>query len=281
MSLKVASVNVNGIRAAVKQRNERNPGMLSWLQDADVDVVCMQEVRATEEQATKALEPALEDGWHLIVAPAAAKGRAGVGILSRAEPEDVTTGYGDPEFADSGRFIEAVYPGAKKGEKVRIASLYLPSGSTGTPKQDEKERFMATFWPFLEGRAKDSAAGKSPEMLVCGDWNIAHQEADLKNHKNNHKTSGFLPEEREWLTGVLGEGTGWVDVVRSRRPDEVGPYSWWSQRGKAFDNNAGWRIDYHMATAGLASRAVADRVDAAKAYDERWSDHAPVVVDYK
>ena len=281
MSLKVASVNVNGIRAAVKQRNERNPGMLSWLREADVDVVCMQEVRATEEQATKALEPALEEGWHLIVAPAAAKGRAGVGILSRAEPEDVTVGYGDEEFADSGRFIEAVYPGAKKDEKVRIASLYLPSGSAGTPKQDEKERFMATFWPFLEGRAKDSAAGKSPEMLVCGDWNIAHQEADLKNHKNNHKTSGFLPEEREWLSGVLAEGTGWVDVVRSRRPDEVGPYSWWSQRGKAFDNNAGWRIDYHMATAGLAARAVADRVDAAKAYDERWSDHAPVVVDYK
>ncbi|WP_333620094.1 exodeoxyribonuclease III, partial [Dietzia sp.] len=113
--------------------------------------------------------------------------------------------------------------------------------------------------------------------------NIAHNEVDLKNHKNNHKSSGFLPSEREWLTGVLGEDaeSGWVDVVRHRRPDEVGPYSWWSQRGKAFDNDAGWRIDYHMATAKLAARAVSDRVDVAGAYDERWSDHAPVVVEYE
>ncbi|WP_333619734.1 endonuclease/exonuclease/phosphatase family protein, partial [Dietzia sp.] len=153
MSVKVATVNVNGIRAAVKERNERNPGMLPWLEESGVDVVCMQEVRATEEQAEKALEPALENGWHLVVAPAAAKGRAGVGLLSKEKPEDVVIGYGDPEFADSGRYIEAVFSGPGKKEKVRIASLYLPSGSAGTPKQDEKERFMDTFRPFLEDRA--------------------------------------------------------------------------------------------------------------------------------
>ena len=114
-----------------------------------------------------------------------------------------------------------------------------------------------------------------------GDWNIAHREEDLKNHKGNHKSSGFLPHEREWMTGVFADGSGWTDVVRHRRPDEVGPYSWWSQRGKAFDNDAGWRIDYHVVTDGLVDRAVKDWVDRASAYDMRWSDHAPVTVVYE
>src|SRR5699024_6670665 len=148
------TVNVNGIRAAVKQRSETNLGMLPWLDRAGVDVVAMQEVRATEDQMRKALEPALAEGWHLVGAESlAAKGRAGVALLSRAEPDGVVIGHGDPEFADEGRYIEAVYPGAETGETVTVASLYLPSGSFGTPKQDEKDRFLATFGEFLTERA--------------------------------------------------------------------------------------------------------------------------------
>lgn len=281
VSLTVSSVNVNGIRAAVKQRSETNLGFLPWLEGSGVDVVALQEVRADEDQARKALAPALDAGWHLVSAPSELKGRAGVALLSRHEPADVRIGYGDPEFADSGRYIEATYPGAADGETVTIASLYLPSGSANTPKQDEKDRFLATFRDFLADTAADVRGRDGHEMIICGDWNIAHREEDLKNHKGNHKSSGFLPHEREWMTDVFADGSGWTDVVRHRRPDEVGPYSWWSQRGKAFDNDAGWRIDYHVVTDGLVDRAVKDWVDRASAYDMRWSDHAPVTVVYE
>lgn len=281
MTLTVSTVNVNGIRAAVKQRSETNLGFLPWLEASGADVVALQEVRADEDQAHKALAPALEAGWHLVSAPSELKGRAGVALLSRHEPADVRVGYGDPEFADSGRYIEATYPGAKDGETVTVASLYLPSGSVDTPKQDEKDRFLGTFREFLTERAEYLSGRDGHEMIICGDWNIAHREEDLKNHKGNHKSSGFLPHEREWMTGVFADGSGWTDVVRHRRPDEVGPYSWWSQRGKAFDNDAGWRIDYHVVTDGLVDRAVSDRVDRASAYDMRWSDHAPVTVVYE
>ncbi|WP_010542063.1 exodeoxyribonuclease III [Dietzia alimentaria] len=281
MTLTVSTVNVNGIRAAVKHRSETNLGFLPWLEASGADVVALQEVRADEDQAHKALAPALEAGWHLVSAPSELKGRAGVALLSRHEPSDVRVGYGDPEFADSGRYIEATYPGAKDGETVTVASLYLPSGSVDTPKQDEKDRFLGTFREFLTERAEYLSGRDGHEMIICGDWNIAHREEDLKNHKGNHKSSGFLPHEREWMTDVFADGSGWTDVVRHRRPDEVGPYSWWSQRGKAFDNDAGWRIDYHVVTDGLVDRAVSDRVDRASAYDMRWSDHAPVTVVYE
>ena len=281
VSLTVSTVNVNGIRAAVKQRSETNLGFLPWLEGSGADIVALQEVRADEAQTRKALEPALDAGWHLIGSPSSLKGRAGVAILSRHEPSEVRIGYGDPEFAESGRYIEATYPGAVDGETVTVASLYLPSGSANTPKQDEKDRFLATFRQFLADTADDVRGRDGHEMIICGDWNIAHREEDLKNHKGNHKSSGFLPHEREWMTGVFGDGSGWTDVVRHRRPDEVGPYSWWSQRGKAFDNDAGWRIDYHVVTDGLVDRAVNDWVDRASAYDMRWSDHAPVTVVYE
>lgn len=281
VSLTVSTVNVNGIRAAVKQRSESNLGFLPWLESSGADVVALQEVRADEDQTRKALAPALEAGWHLIGSPSSLKGRAGVAILSRQEPSDVCIGHGDPEFVDSGRYIEAVYPGALDGETVTVASLYLPSGTADTPKQDEKDRFLASFREHLAGRAESVRARDGHEMIICGDWNIAHHEADLKNHKGNHKSSGFLPHERDWLTDVFSEGSGWTDIVRHRRPDEIGPYSWWSQRGKAFDNDAGWRIDYHVVSDGLVDRAVSDRVDRASAHDMRWSDHAPVTVVYE
>ncbi|MFJ1750054.1 exodeoxyribonuclease III [Streptomyces sp. NPDC088116] len=260
----VTSVNVNGLRAAAKK------GFVEWLADTSADVVCLQEVRAEPPQLTEDVrEPA---GWHALFAPAAAKGRAGVALFSRREPERTQIGFGSAEFDASGRYAEIDLPG------VTVASLYLPSGEVGTERQDEKLRFMDEFLPYLE-QLKKRAAADGREVVVCGDWNIAHQEADLKNWRGNRKSSGFLPEERAWLTRVFEE-TGYVDVVRAHHPDQEGPYSWWSYRGRAFDNDAGWRIDYHVATEGLAGRAVKAWVERAATHAERWSDHAPVTVVY-
>ncbi|MEV4615689.1 exodeoxyribonuclease III [Kitasatospora sp. NPDC049258] len=260
----VSTVNVNGIRAAAKK------GLVEWLAATKADVVCLQEVRAEQGQIPAELL-ALE-GWHAVWAPAAAKGRAGVALLSRRAPERTAIGFGSTEFDASGRYVEIDLPG------LTVASLYLPSGEVGTDRQDEKERFMAEFIEHLV-RLKASAATEGREVVVCGDWNIAHREDDLKNWKSNQKNAGFLPEERAWLTRVLDEA-GYVDVVRSLHPDQPGPYSWWSYRGRAFDNDSGWRIDYLMATPGLAAKAVEAYVERAATHAERWSDHAPVTVVY-
>ncbi|WP_405195136.1 exodeoxyribonuclease III [Streptomyces anulatus] len=267
----VTSVNVNGLRAAAKK------GFVEWLAGTDADVVCLQEVRAELAQLPEGV--GTPEGWHTVHAPAAAKGRAGVSLYSRQAPERTQIGFGGfgvagaEEFDTSGRYVEIDLPG------VTVASLYLPSGEVGTERQDEKERFMAAFLPYLQGlKARAAAAGR--EVVVCGDWNIAHQEADLKNWKANRKSSGFLPEERAWLTRVLEEAA-YVDVVRALHPDVEGPYSWWSYRGRAFDNDSGWRIDYQMATPGLAGRAVKAWVERAATHGERWSDHAPVTVVYE
>jgi exodeoxyribonuclease III len=261
----ISTVNVNGLRAAAKK------GFVEWLQATRADVVCLQETRAEPEQLPARLrEP---DGWHPVFAHCEVKGRNGVGLLSRDAPDAVRIGFGDPEFDGSGRYVEVTLPG------LVVASLYLPSGDVGTPRQEEKERFMASFLPYLvELREKATAGGR--EVLVCGDWNIAHREADLKNWKANRRSSGFLPEERAWLDQVFDEA-GYVDVVRRLHPDVSGPYSWWSYRGRAFDNDSGWRIDYHVATPGLAERATSAVVERAPSYDARWSDHAPVTVTYR
>ena len=302
MSLTIATVNVNGIRAATKVRNENNPGMLAWLNETPADVVLMQEVRATEDQARAALAPALEQGWHLEVAPAAAKGRAGVGILSRQPLTQVEVGI--PGFEDSGRFIRAMLDDA-----TYVASLYLPSGSAGTDKQDEKYRFLDAFEPLLE-----QWANECPDMVIGGDWNICHRREDLKNWKGNHKKSGFLPHERAFMDSVFGafpddeaqdlnlksvpgwagaveyvselparvacENPKWFDVARRLNPDDAG-YSWWTFRGQAFNNNAGWRIDVQAATANMLERAQRAWVDKVATVEERWSDHSPVVVEYR
>lgn len=264
--LTVTSVNVNGLRAAAKK------GFVPWLAETSADVVCLQEVRAEAAQLPE--EVRNPEGWHVVHAPAAAKGRAGVSLYSRRAPERVQIGFGGfgiegaEEFDLSGRYAEIDLPG------VTVASLYLPSGEVGTERQDEKERFMAAFLPYLVG-LKERAAAEGREVVVCGDWNIAHQQADLKNWKSNQKNSGFLPEEREWLTRVFGEAA-YVDVVRALHPDQEGPYSWWSYRGRAFDNDAGWRIDLIVSSPRLAGRAVKAYVERAAAHAERWSDHAPV-----
>ncbi|MBO0651809.1 exodeoxyribonuclease III [Streptomyces triculaminicus] len=257
-NLTVTTANVNGLRAAAKK------GFVEWLAATEADVVCLQEVRAEAHQLPDEVrEP---EGWHVVHAPAAAKGRAGVSLYSRREPDAVRVGFGSAEFDGSGRYAEIDLPG------VTVASLYLPSGEVGTERQDEKERFMAEFLPYLVD-LKARAAADGREVLVCGDWNIAHTEADLKNWKANRKSAGFLPEEREWLTKVFTE---YVDVVRALHPGAPGPYSWWSYRGRAFDNDSGWRIDYLAATPGLADRALKARVERAATHTERWSDHAPV-----
>jgi exodeoxyribonuclease-3 len=261
--LTVSTVNVNGLRAAAKK------GYLEWLQASSADVVCLQEVRA--EPAELSEEVHSPSGWHGVYAPSSLKGRAGVGVLSRVEPTSVRVGFGVSEFESSGRYVEIELPG------VVVASLYLPSGDVGTEKQDEKDRFMAAFLPYLVS-LREKAAVSGREVLVCGDWNIAHQQADLKNWKTNQKESGFLPYEREWMTSVFA--SGYNDVVRALHPDVAGPYSWWSYRGKAFDNDSGWRIDYQVATDGLAARARSAVVERAATYAERWSDHAPVTVVY-
>lgn len=261
----VSTVNINGVRAATKKPH----GLLHWLAGTDADIVCLQEVRATDEQLHKALEPAIGDGWHVISAEPELKGRNGVAIVSREPADAHRIGFGDPEFDASGRYIEADF-----GD-ITVASLYLPSGETATPRQDEKERFMATFAEHLT-----RAAQSGRDTVVCGDWNIAHTELDLKNWKGNKKSSGFLPNERAWLDEVFAGGSGWVDVIRDLYGEVDGPYSWWSYRGKAFDNDAGWRIDYHAATGRLAQSARDGVVERAESYDTRWSDHAPVTVTY-
>ncbi|MEU6284564.1 exodeoxyribonuclease III [Streptomyces sp. NPDC047028] len=262
----VTSVNVNGLRAAAKK------GFVEWLATTQADVVCLQEVRAEPHQLPEGVRQ--PDGWHVVHAPAAAKGRAGVSLYTRREPDAVRVGFGSPEFDGSGRYVEADLPG------LTVASLYLPSGEVGTERQDEKIRFMDAFLVHLkELRARAAAEGR--EVVVCGDWNIAHQQADLKNWRGNTKNSGFLPEERAWLSRVLDPADGgYVDIVRALHPDTEGPYTWWSYRGRAFDNDAGWRIDLAVATPGLAERAVKAVVERAVTHAERWSDHAPVTVVY-
>ncbi|MBM7366720.1 exodeoxyribonuclease III [Gordonia hydrophobica] len=276
-SFAVTSVNVNGIRAAVKHRSEENLGMLPWLEATMPDVVLMQEVRATDAIARKALQPALDAGWHLAHAESDVKGRAGVGILSRREPSAVRVGFGSAEFDAAGRYIEADFENA--GDLITVASLYLPTGAALTEnekdveKYHEKLRFLEAFRPYL-----DKLLANDGLAVVAGDWNIAPDERDIKNWKGNLKNAGFLPHEREWVAELLS--AGWVDVAREHHGDVAGPYAWWSWRGKAFDNDAGWRIDYHLTTPSLARRVQRTWVDRADAYNLRWSDHAPVTAQF-
>lgn len=267
----VSTINVNGVRAAVKERSPENLGMLPWFKETAADVVCLQETRADDEQLAEALAPVLADGWHLASAEPSVKGRNGVAVLSRTPIDDVRIGCGAEEFALHGRYVEADTAG------VTVASVYFPTGEAETERQREKERFMAA----VETRmgvllAQEERAGKG--AVLCGDWNIAHTENDIKNWRGNVKKAGFLPQERQWLTDLLA--TGWVDVVRRAHPDVPGPYAWWSWRGKAFDNDAGWRIDYQLATPALAARATSVITERPAAYALRWSDHCPVTVHY-
>lgn len=256
------------MRAAVRERSAENLGLLAWLSQTGSDVVCLQETRADDAQLAEALAPALESGWHLASAEPHLKGRSGVAVLSRTPFAAVRIGLAATEFAHHGRYLEV-----DLSDGVTVASLYVHTGEAGTERQVEKERFMAA----LARRMAELRAGGG-QAVLCGDWNIAHTENDIKAWKANVKKAGFLPGERQWLTELME--SGWVDVVRRAHPEGPGPYSWWSWRGKAFDNDAGWRIDYHLATEPLAARTRSARVEKPAAYALRWSDHAPVTVEF-
>ena len=261
----LASVNVNGIRAAVRR------GGLDWLAASGVDVLTLQEVRADDAQLRTALRGSVFEGWEVAHAPSMAKGRSGVAVLSRLPVDAVRTDVGE-EFAGSGRWVEAdVVDG---DHRVTVASAYVHTGEAGTAKQDEKDRFLTLVGERIGAW---SAAGRS--AVVTGDLNVAHTQDDLKNWKGNRGKAGFLPEEQAHLDRWAAEH-GAVDVHRRLHGPGPGPYTWWSWRGKAFDNDAGWRIDYHWATAPLAARATRAEVGRAPSYAERWSDHAPVLVEY-
>jgi exodeoxyribonuclease-3 len=280
--VRIASVNVNGIRAATRK------GMLEWLDAADIDVLALQEVRATEEELRQALP-----GWEIVNDEALAKGRAGVAVASRVPSIEVRrvlgpAADGAAEVLDSaGRWIEADFD--IDGERLIVVSAYVHTGEADTAKQDAK-------WAFLDAMEKrmPQLAAASPLALVMGDLNVGHREFDIRNWKGNVKKAGFLPRERAYFDrffgeqgadvtgtdGSVGPGLGWVDIGRRFHGDVDGPYTWWSMRGRAFDNDTGWRIDYHLATPELGARIVDYRVVRAPSWDTRWSDHSPVVADY-
>ncbi|MCB0911180.1 MAG: exodeoxyribonuclease III [Propionibacteriaceae bacterium] len=271
--MRVATVNVNGIRASVRR------GFADWLAAREPDLVALQEVRASAGQ----VPPEAVAGYHYAYHPGDRAGRNGVALLSRTPPLAVREGFGNPAFDAEGRYLEADYDLA--GWRLTVGSLYLPKGGRAdddTPAQRararHKRRFLRSFRPYLT-RARLAARAQGREFLVMGDVNIAHTRLDVRNWRSNQKNVGFLPEEREWLGSVLGPRT-LVDVVRSLHPDTDGPYSWWSWLGDAFANDVGWRIDYQLATPALARAALSGGTDRAENSDARLSDHAPVVVDY-
>ncbi|PHV08041.1 MULTISPECIES: exodeoxyribonuclease III [Rugamonas] len=253
---KIISANLNGIRSAAKK------GFFTWMAAQDADFVCVQELKA---QAPDMSEDFLNPpGYHGNFHYAEKKGYSGTGIYSRSAPDQVRIGFGSPEFDAEGRYVRCDFG------SLTVISVYCPSGSSSPERQEAKFRFMDLFLPhLLELRAEGR------EVVICGDWNIAHHEIDLKNWKGNKKNSGFLPEERAWLTRVFDEA-GYVDVHRGidKREEQ---YTWWSNRGQAWAKNVGWRIDYHVATPGIAAQAKAVSIYK----DERFSDHAPLTIDYR
>lgn len=254
--MRVITLNVNGIRSAAKK------GLFEWLPRQRADVVCLQEVKAQEADLTEPMRaPA---GLHGFFCCAEKKGYAGVALYSRRAPDRIRSGFGSKEHDDEGRYLQADFG------RLSVISLYVPSGSSGPHRQESKYRFMDHFFPALQKLRRDGR-----EYLLCGDWNIAHREIDLKNWKSNQKNSGFLPEERAWLTRVFDE-LGWVDVFRTLN-DKPDQYTWWSNRGQAYAKNVGWRIDYHIATPGIARAARRERIYK----DKKFSDHAPLIIDYE
>jgi len=266
----VTTVNVNGVRAAARR------GGLAWIKEqldtGASQVVCLQEVRATTDQLLAVLDEAGFGEINVAHDSSARLGHAGVAILTRLPLTNVKTGVGAKEFADTGRWVQGQVETPKGA--LTVASVYVHSGDAEKPVQQEKYR-------FLDAMTKRLKAAQTSEQLflACGDLNVAHREADLKNWKGNLKMAGFLPKERAYFDKWFDK-LGIVDLGRRAAGDVEGPYTWWSFRGKAFDNDAGWRIDYHLATSALASLCKDVAVHRADSYDLRWSDHAPVVATF-
>ncbi|EDT00415.1 exodeoxyribonuclease III [Burkholderia ambifaria] len=252
--MRVITANLNGIRSAAKK------GFFEWLGEQNADCVCVQEIKVSaDDLPADFVEP---HGFRSYFHHAEKKGYSGAGVYSRHEPDDVIIGFGSSEFDPEGRYVEARYG------KLSVVSVYVPSGSSGEERQQAKYRFMDEFMPHL------AELKSKREVILCGDVNIVHKEIDIKNWKSNQKNSGCLPEERAWLTQLFDD-VGYVDVFRTLdpRPEQ---YTWWSNRGQAYAKNVGWRIDYQIATPGVAGTA--KRTSIFK--DIKFSDHAPLTVDY-
>ncbi len=253
--MRVMSLNANGIRAAARK------GFFDWLPKTGTDVVCIQETKAQIDQLS---DPVFDpDGYHCYYEDAEKKGYSGVAVYSREKPKRVTRGFGVEEFDREGRYLEVELNDAT------VASLYLPSGTSKEERLEFKLRFHDAFFDKLAQLRR-----KRKPVIVCGDWNTAHKEIDLKNWRGNQKNSGFLPIERAWLDRVFEPGF-MVDAFRTvnQEPDQ---YTWWSNRGRAWDNNVGWRIDYHVVSPSLEGRIANPSIYK----DERFSDHAPLLMDY-
>ncbi|MCP5266951.1 MAG: exodeoxyribonuclease III [Burkholderiaceae bacterium] len=253
--IRVITLNLNGIRSAARK------GFREWAEAQQADVICVQELKAQLDDIVPELRlfGGLTGHFH----PAEKKGYSGVGIYARRKPRKVVVGFGDAEFDAEGRYLELDFG------RYAVVSIYLPSGSSSEERQQAKFRFLERFLPHMRELI---ASGR--EVILCGDWNIAHKEIDLKNWRSNQKNSGFLPEERAWLSTVFDE-VGFVDVFRrlDERPER---YTWWSNRGQAWAKNVGWRLDYQIATPGIAAKAS----NSAIYVDQRFSDHAPLTIDY-
>lgn len=253
--MRIISANLNGFRSASSK------GFFEWLHTQKADLVCLQETRIQPEQLTEImLNP---PGLKSALVFAEKKGYSGVGLYFRKKPDQVHEGIGWSELDKEGRFIQADFG------KLSIVSLYLPSGSSGDIRQNFKYKVLDYLEKWL---LEAKLSGR--EIIICGDWNIAHKEIDLKNWRNNRKNSGFLPEERAWMTKIFSE-LGYVDVFRTLNPDPD-QYTWWSNRGRAWDNNVGWRLDYQVATPGIGVKAVKQSIYK----KQRFSDHAPLIIDY-
>jgi len=253
--MRIITVNVNGIRSAASK------GFFPWMTAQRADVVCLQETRAQQAQLR---DPVFHPrGWHVYFHDAEKKGYSGVAIYCRRKPDRVIRGLGWADVDAEGRYLEARFG------PLSVVSLYLPSGSSGAERQGVKFGFLERFMPWLRDIRR-----KRRQYILCGDWNIAHRQIDLKNWRSNQKNSGFLPEERAWLDELFGPA-GFVDTFRAVN-QQADQYTWWSNRGQAWAKNVGWRIDYQVATPGIGAQ-----VRSARIYrDQRFSDHAPLIMDY-
>lgn len=254
--MRIISLNANGIRAAERK------GFFSWMQDKNADVVCIQETKAQISQL-KATE-FWPENYYCFYHDAEKKGYSGVALYCRQKPIEIVTGMENNEMDSEGRYIEA------KFEHLSIISLYMPSGSAKIERQQAKYRCMEHLMSKLVAM-KDSGR----DYIICGDWNIAHKNIDIRNWKGNQKNSGFLPEERAWLD-ILFDKVGFIDAFRELKQDEH-QYTWWSNRGQAWKNNVGWRIDYQVLSPNLKGKVLATEIYK----DNRFSDHAPLIIDYE
>ena len=261
---KLTSLNLNGIRSAATK------GVEAWIAGTQPDCICVQEIKAQAPDLAGRFEHLAGLQGHFQLAEK--KGYSGVGIYTRHEPSEVLIGFDGGEFDAEGRYVELRFDTPKRS--LSIISSYFPSGSSGEDRQQAKFRFLDLIQPHLM-RLK-----RQRDFILCGDLNIAHTEADLKNWKGNLKNSGFLPEERAWMSRILADDPdngGLIDVYRRLHPDTTDAcYTWWSNRGQAYAKNVGWRLDYHLATPALAETAQAVSIYK----EQKFSDHAPITVEY-